>query len=284
LEKKKLKQILKYALKVALSGVALYFVFKKVDFQDVKEEVLKANYLYIFLALILFNFSKILSAFRLNHFFKSVGCHISEKYNLRLYYIGMFYNLFLPGGIGGDGYKVYLLNKHKKTKVKDLISATIIDRFSGLAALVFLTIILIFFSTVYQEFGGLKWMFVAGLILIFPAFYFLIRWFFKRFLSIFLITNLQGFGVQLLQLGSAWMIMLALGISIHQFDYLALFLVSSVVAVIPFTLGGLGARELVFSYGDQLMPIDPHTSVAIGTFFFLITAVSSFVGVFLRER
>jgi uncharacterized protein (TIRG00374 family) len=137
LEKKKLKQILKYALKVALSGVALYFVFKKVDFQDVKEEVLKANYLYIFLALILFNFSKILSAFRLNHFFKSVGCHISEKYNLRLYYIGMFYNLFLPGGIGGDGYKVYLLNKHKKTKVKDLISATIIDRFSGLAALVF---------------------------------------------------------------------------------------------------------------------------------------------------
>jgi uncharacterized membrane protein YbhN (UPF0104 family) len=127
-------------------------------------------------------------------------------------------------------------------------------------------------------------MFVAGLILIFPAFYFLIRWFFKRFLSIFLITNLQGFGVQLLQLGSAWMIMLALGISIHQFDYLALFLVSSVVAVIPFTLGGLGARELVFSYGDQLMPIDPHTSVAIGTFFFLITAVSSFVGVFLRER
>jgi len=37
----------------------------------------------------------------------------------------MFYNLFLPGGIGGDGYKIYLLNKLSNKSIKSLTTVTI---------------------------------------------------------------------------------------------------------------------------------------------------------------
>ena len=43
-------------------------------------------------------------------FFKQEGVFISEKESLKLYYKGMFYNIMLPGGIGGDGYKGYYLH------------------------------------------------------------------------------------------------------------------------------------------------------------------------------
>lgn len=57
----------------------------------------------------MFNISKIISSIRLNRYFKDINLSLSQTYNLKLYYLGMFYNLFLPGGIGGDGYKIYII-------------------------------------------------------------------------------------------------------------------------------------------------------------------------------
>jgi len=55
------------------------------------------------------------------------------------YYIGMFYNLFLPGSVGGDAYKVFLLHEQGVGRTKPLILATLLDRLSGLAMLALLT-------------------------------------------------------------------------------------------------------------------------------------------------
>ncbi len=53
----------------------------------------------------------------------------------------MFYNLFLPGGIGGDGYKIYLLQKNYQTGTKKIFGAVLADRISGMVALVVLALI-----------------------------------------------------------------------------------------------------------------------------------------------
>jgi hypothetical protein len=52
------------------------------------------------------------------------------------------------------------------------------------------------------------------------------------------------------------------------------------VAVIPFTIGGVGARELVFVYAGQLLQVDIEKAVAFSLIFFLITACSSLAGAF----
>lgn len=77
------------------------------------------------------------------------------------------------------------------------------------------------------------------------------------------------------------MILLALGVNAHFTAYLFLFLVSSIAAVIPVTIGGVGARELVYLYGHQYLAIDEKTGVAFTLLFFLITATSSLTGVLI---
>ena len=110
MENQQIKNYLKLLFKVALTATALYIVGRKINLPETKQILFRANAVWLFAALLLFNASKVLSAVRLNRFFSSIGLQLSQTYNLRLYYVGMFYNLFLPGGIGGDGYKVYLLN------------------------------------------------------------------------------------------------------------------------------------------------------------------------------
>ena len=103
-------------IKILATCIGLYFVFVKVPFKEVLEVTKKTNPGYIFVAWLLFVFSKVFSAFRLNALFKAISIQISERANLKLYLLGMFYNLFLPGGIGGDGYKLLVLKR--KTEVK----------------------------------------------------------------------------------------------------------------------------------------------------------------------
>jgi uncharacterized membrane protein YbhN (UPF0104 family) len=74
----------------------------------------------------------------------------------------------------------------------------------------------------------------------------------------------------------------ALSINGNLVDYLTLFLISSVVSVLPITIGGVGARELVFLFGYKFLEIDKTASVSFTLLFFLITAFSSLPGVLLK--
>lgn len=231
----------------------------------------------------LFILSKVVSSYRLNVFFKSIGLHISEKYNLRLYWIGMYYNLFLPGGIGGDGYKVYLLNQQQKDiKLKSLISATLLDRLAGLYALVVLAGTLGLFLPEYIE---QQQLIIASLMLVsIPAYYFMVRLLFKSFSDATVSTVLLSFFVQGFQVICAYFILLALQVKAQFMVYQFVFLISSVVAVFPFTIGGVGARELTFVLSHDYLGIDQNVAVAFSLIFFLITAITSLAGSFLSEK
>lgn len=277
-----MKKYLKVAIKIALTGLALFIVSKKIDVEETKILLLNVNVLWLLLALLLFNTSKITSAFRLNLFFQSIGLFISNQLNLVLYYIGMFYNLFLPGGIGGDGYKVYILNKNYQAPVKSLVTAALFDRLSGLAALAFLAIGLGIFSNVYEQvgimLGSVKYLLWIALLLVHPVFYLVSKFLFKESVKFIHQTNALSVGVQVFQLVCAFFILQALGVESNHLDYLALFLISSVVAVLPFTIGGVGARELVFLLGYEYLPINQNSAIAFTLLFFLITALSSLTG------
>jgi len=71
------------------------------------------------------------------------------------------------------------------------------------------------------------------------------------------------------------MIMLSLGIE-HDFNkYIFIFLVASIAAVLPLTLGGLGAREIVFLELSKYFGLVEHTSVLIGFLIYITVVISS---------
>lgn len=268
-----------------LTGLALYLVFRKIDTNQLLSLVKTMHWIWLVPAILLFVLSKVATAVRLNQYFKNIGLFLSEKLNFRLYLVGMFYNLFLPGGIGGDGYKVYLLNKEFKTPVKKLLQAALLDRLGGLVAIVFLLFGLFLIVEVELEFlESSIWnaLMIGGLILTIPAFWLVQRLFFKDFLASFWSANAWSFLGQIAQLVCAWFILMALGIDEKIMAYQLVFLLSSIVAVLPLTIGGVGARELVFVYAHQYAGIEEAAAVAFSLIFFLITAGVSFMGAFVK--
>lgn len=281
----KAKNTFKLLLKLGFIFLAFYIVFSKISLTDLRENMLHTNGWYLFLALLFFNFSKILSSVRLNVYFRHIGVMLSEWKALKLYYIGMFYNLFLPGGIGGDGYKIYLLKKADgEVGLKSLVTVTLLDRISGLIPLLFLGGLLFLCSDFYGLWVWLDTLSIIGTLAAFPLLFLFTKYFFQRYLPLFVTTSLLGTLVQVLQLISALCIVCAMHIEHLTIIFLTLFLLSSVMAVLPVSIGGMGVRELTFLYGLSLLSIDAGQGVAFSLFFFLITAFSSLTGIFLRNE
>ena len=270
------KQILTVA-KIAVSILLLYFIFTRLPFRDVVDVLSHAKYGFILLALLLFVFSKILSAYRLNLFFHQLDAPLTSLSNLKLYLLGMFYNLFLPGGIGGDAYKGYLIQKRFKPGTKRVVSALVMDRLSGLLILFVLACILGFYIDP-SPWGNWSWTLPAGALAGFLIFWWINRRYFKTLFPVFWLALIYSIGVQLLQLACVWCILQAFDIQMHLLAYLFIFLVSSIVAVLPITIGGIGSREIVFLYGALWLGLQEDTSVTISLVFFAITAIVSLCG------
>lgn len=279
------KNHLKTALKLLLTGLTLYLVFRKIDTDQLFQLTKSIYWFWLIPAVVLFILSKVATAIRLNRYFENIGIQLSEAQNWQLYLIGMFYNLFLPGGIGGDGYKVYLLNKEFKTPVKKLLQAALLDRLGGLVAIVFLLFGLFLMVEVKLEFlESNVWntLMIAGLTLTIPAFWLVQKLLFKDFLPSFWSGNAWSFAGQVAQLICAWFILKSLGIHEIILAYQLVFLLSSIVAVLPLTIGGVGARELVFVYAHTYAGIEETAAVAFSIIFFLISAGVSLVGAFVK--
>lgn len=272
----KLPPVVKVLLKLALTVAALILVFSKIELKQLMETIAQANLLYLGGALFLFVLSKMVSSLRLNRYLGAIEIHLPEKNNMKLYLLGMYYNLFLPGGIGGDGYKIYLLNKRFAVPTKRIFWAVMMDRIIGVLALFCMAVILFCFVPGMGKYAWFSWILVPLAVLVT---YLLSKRFFPYLLSVFRITNLQSLVVQLFQLLSALLILLSLKVQGNLESYLFIFLVSSIVAVLPLTIGGLGSREFTFMLGAQWLGLDLNLSIALSFIFYLITAFTSIWGI-----
>lgn len=230
---------------------------------------------WLLLALVLFNLSQVLSAARLQPIFRTAGAPLAFARNLRLYYVGMFYNLFLPGGIGGDAFKAYWLHRREGAPVGGLVAGLLLDRGAGLAALLLVAGAL--GAIVLERAWPLAAM--AGVAAGYAG---VVRLAFRRFTAIRWRVLTLSVGIQLLQGGTALVLAQALGGP--GTVLVLLFYLSSVAALLPITIGGIGARELVFLYGAEWTGHPPEAGVALGLLFFALTAVSALAGArFLEE-
>lgn len=273
------KQIKKTAillLKIAVSVLCLWYISRKINFTEIYNSLLISNWFLLLLALASFIISKILASYRLNIYFRQIGLQLSGKMNLKLYWLGMFYNLFLPGSISGDAYKVIRLSNHYTVSLKKTTAAVLLDRLSGLFALCILSVVL---WVIVFKFRFYSWAVTGFAVVAVPVFYLVIKKYFKYFLPVFWSTFMLGFAVQVFQIVCMLCIILALNIpTAHLFEYLLLFLISSVVAVLPITIGGLGAREMIFYWGAGYFLLDMHLAVTASILFYFSMVVSSLSG------
>jgi uncharacterized membrane protein YbhN (UPF0104 family) len=184
----------------------------------------------------------------------------------------MFYNLFLPGGIGGDVYKTVVINKLHANGLRISAGTVLMDRIAGVSALTVLASLSVIFTPLYDDFGWIPW---AGTALALLGFVIIVRVFTPRLKKI--TAGLLGwsFGVQGLQVLCVLAILEGYAIHANLPEYLLIFLVSSLAAMLPVSVGGMGIRELVFLHFSSFFLLDQEVAVTISFTFYLITLFAS---------
>lgn len=283
MEKKRYSGLLKWLIKFLLSAWAIWWITRKINFSESIETVLNTSVISLMIAFILYNASQFIGAIRLNTFLADSTLRLRQSYVTKLYYRGMFYNLFLPGGIGGDGFKVYMLNKRYGASVKTLIKTHVFDRVSGLVGLLVLLQVMALYVLLDDASAWLIGAVSISLLCIYPVHFVLLKFIGRSFVRNFLKTSILSLILQTLQVLCVYVMLLGMGFDGSFPEYAAVFLLSSVATVIPITLGGLGAREMTFVLLAPYTSIDPAAAVGFSLLFFIISTVSSLPGIFIGK-
>lgn len=267
------KQAFKW-IQLGVSALFVYLFVNQLNINTLGAVLVAVKWHYIFFAVLFFVASQYLSSWRLLGVFRYFSFSLHPNANHRLYVLGMFYNFFLPGGIGGDAYKALKLHKKFSWSWKTLGKALVLDRAIGLGALLCCALLLDSKLILPIAFGWRIPIFIAIVFLgVFAT-----EFIFKS-KGVYAKTLLWSFGVQLMQLFSVACIVLALGVEVSFIQPLLLvFLLSAVASTVSFA--GLGIREYLFLQSGTWLAISPELAAAVGVWFTLITAVVSVFGIY----
>ena len=274
-----MNKYLKLGIKIAVSSFAIYFVVSRLNLREIAITIKSAEIWLVLIALFIYVLSQFIAADRLKLLFNQINLNLSTVENLKLYWLGMFYNLFLPGGVGGDGYKVFFLEKYLKPGVKKLLGVIFSDRISGLTVIGFFLILFSYFINYKLPLYNFVWILMPLAII---CFYLFLRIINVSLVRVFFPVLCRAFAVQTMQLLTALFILFSLNSDIfgNFGNYIFLFFLSSIAGSIPISLGGIGVREVTFLWGAQQLGIDENMAIALSLLFYVISAVSAMPGIY----
>lgn len=272
----KLKKNLSTFGKITVSISLIALVFSRLDWCQIFLMFRKIHLFWFLCAIFFFLLSIPISILRFNLFIRKLGIRLSFKTNFQLYMVGLFYNFFIPGGVGGDAYKVYLLNKAYKKSLKKIGGIIFLERFIGVVAIGMIVSALLLFVRFPISYNWNIAASVLGVIGTFVILQLIIRYMTvdkKRIYLVYFYSLLN----QLSQLLCVLFVLKSFEIEGDFIIYLLLFFASSVLSVISFA--GIGVREAVFYYGAHWFQFNPDVSAGVALWFSILTAVFSFFGV-----
>lgn len=132
--------MIKLIIKILISVVLLYVIVRSIDVTSVLEVVrgMKAEYLLLALAMQLL--SAVLASWRWYLIMRRLKFGLGPLFYLKSYLKGTFFNQALPGGIGGDAYRVVETASLGRGK-KVAFYGVFLDRVLGLIGLMLLNLL-----------------------------------------------------------------------------------------------------------------------------------------------
>lgn len=269
--------------KIFIAVAALYYVFSSSEVSIIISYFHSANPVYLLVALLFLIISNILSGLRLGAYLQHYGADLKQFKAIPLYYSGMFFNTFLPGGISGDGFIVYQMKKKFDFDYGKSIKILLLNRGNGLffLNLFFFQFLLSSQYGIYQE---VKMAVVLLFVLQFPVYFYITKRLFKEKLAMFIKAGCYSIFSQLSTIISALYIFKALNIQSNHIEYLCQFIASSIATIIPLTPGGVGIREYIFYKGSEIIGLDAEFAVSSSLVYFGLYAIVAMAGIYFFLR
>lgn len=159
------KKIIKNSLFFVLLFIATYyFIFRKIDANQLKASLSNANYLFIFIAIILGGCYIILESFNHLRVLRLLNNEVSFKNCLKYSIIGFFFSGITPAATGGQPVQVYNMHKDGISIANGTLSI-LIQSFSYLTVNIILGILGYIFNYSYiNELDFIGYFFFFGVI------------------------------------------------------------------------------------------------------------------------
>lgn len=132
--------MIKLIIKILITLAILFVIASKIDIAAVVQVVRGMQWEYLILALALQLLSAAIAAWRWYHIMRKLQFRERPMYYLKSYLKGTFFNQALPGGVGGDAYRVLEAAKLGNGK-KPAFYGVLLDRLLGLIGLLLLNLI-----------------------------------------------------------------------------------------------------------------------------------------------
>ena len=285
IETKKNKRLLLLAIKIIISVSLLAYLISKLDFDSFAKLKIDITW-YIVISAVVMLIALTFMSFR----WKYVLNLIKEKtYSIRILYeyylIGSFFNIFIPGAIGGDAMRLYYVSKaYHISKTKSLL-AVFIERIGGLFALG----LILMFSLLFNETIRTKLDFGFSLIALSTFGIVIALIIAKYFVQKKMSVNYKDLGIILFlsalgQFGDiviSYIFSLYFGLDITILNLMSIMPLVYIATVIPISLGGIGVREGVMTAGLTLYGVNVSDAVMISFLLYLTKIIVGLMGWFL---
>ena len=288
---------LKLSLKLIVSfGLVLYLILT-FDISRSWEVILKSNFFYFIISFIFIILNYIFSAVRWKFLVLSEE-KLSVWLYIKLYFIGSFFNNFLPTSIGGDAYKILKLGEKIDSKT-DAFTATFLERFLGMLALLTFSLYgILSFSNVDLSTFILGFVFIIGgffgFLMFYPKFRFDHKFFnkifsildkihssfmrYKKFPQILLVSLISSFIVQFFSIMSQYVLFQAVGFQIPlDFAFFAFPIIFLSGYAIP-SLNGLGSQDFLYQKFFNSIGVVSETILAASVLYHLARFLVSLIG------
>jgi len=274
---------------------------------EMAEALKQANLWWIGAAILVFAGIEIFAVARWQVLLKVQGISLSWMRVAGLMMIGLFFNIFMPGGTGGDVAKVYYLLKETPGKEPAALLAVLMDRIVGLMAVIVLAglvfVLRYDWLTQTTATSGILWvlilLFLGSVVSVGGAFVVTtLGWANKLPQKLPLRSKLLELCDAYHAYGKAWKSSVAaflLSIPVHLlsfalayyvaqaftdaapkvslWDCMAIMPIINTLTAVPVTIGGAGAREVLFAqlFGDLCgLSRETATIVSLATYMVIV--------------
>ncbi|HBC91971.1 MAG TPA: hypothetical protein DCZ10_03460 [Pelotomaculum sp.] len=121
------KKSLILLIKIAVSGLLLSWLLYSFDWMAVRDVFLRAEPGWLILAGVFIVLSMVVSVEKWSRILRAEGINLPWLQLWKVYWIGIFFNNFLPSSIGGDGMRI-LLTGRNISNIAGAASSVIIER------------------------------------------------------------------------------------------------------------------------------------------------------------
>jgi uncharacterized protein (TIRG00374 family) len=299
---------LSFTIRLLISGFLLFFLFIKLDVIDKIATIFKnINFSYLLVYFFLYVIAISFQVLRWQYLLQVWG--IRQKYSnlFRWTMTGLFLNNFLPGGLGGDAFRLYSGTRNSEN-IENTAATIFYERILSYGALVIMGLISLVIRGQYFEEDRLFLILLGSVFLGLTGIFFILaipgirnflirisqkypflqkmrlaEWFdsfrFKvyhpgKLVVVFLISLV----IQFIDVFSYFLVAIALRLPVHLNELFLFVPLLNLAVLIPLSVNGIGIRETVFVSFSSIWGISQGNAVAFSITVFSLNLIGSLIG------